>query len=113
MTRVVKPDELGKPDERLTEQMRKLELSPQEGEDTLTLLHCHTCTMILKVLLYVIRFHYLPTGTVGGHQNQSTATDGATVHKDTTSPTHTVSNNVNDIATLMSVDRNSILTPSL
>ena len=34
MTRVVKPDELGRPDERLREQMRKLELSPQEGEET-------------------------------------------------------------------------------
>jgi len=28
VTRVVKPDELGGPDERLREQMRKLELSP-------------------------------------------------------------------------------------
>ena len=36
VTRVVKPDELGRPDESLREQMRKLELSPQEGEDTLT-----------------------------------------------------------------------------
>ena len=28
VTRVVKPDELGKPDERLRDQMRKLQLSP-------------------------------------------------------------------------------------
>jgi len=36
VTRVVKPDELGSPDESLQEQLRKMELSPQEGEDTLT-----------------------------------------------------------------------------
>ena len=42
MTRVVKPDELGRPDESLREQMRKLELSPQEGEDTLTHSLSHT-----------------------------------------------------------------------
>jgi len=33
VTRVVKPDELGRPDESLREQMKKLELSPLEGED--------------------------------------------------------------------------------
>ena len=36
MTRIVKPKDLKKPDESLREQMRKLELSLQEGEDTLT-----------------------------------------------------------------------------
>ena len=36
MTRVVKPREVRKPDESLREQMRKLEFSPQEGEDILT-----------------------------------------------------------------------------
>ena len=36
MTRVVKPDELDRPGESLREQMRKLELSPQEGEEMLT-----------------------------------------------------------------------------
>ena len=34
MTKVVKPDELGKSDERLKEQMKKLELSPPEGRKT-------------------------------------------------------------------------------
>lgn len=38
MTRVVKPDELGDPDESLREQMRKLDLHPQGGEAT----HTHT-----------------------------------------------------------------------
>ena len=37
VTRVVKPDELGKPEERLREQMKKLELS-QEGQTPLTFL---------------------------------------------------------------------------
>ena len=32
MTRLVKPDELGRPDEWLREQKRKLKLSPQDGE---------------------------------------------------------------------------------
>ena len=32
VTRVVKPDEMERPEENLTEQMRKLELSPQEGK---------------------------------------------------------------------------------
>ena len=38
MTRVVKPDERGKPDERLREQTRKLELTSQEGKETLILM---------------------------------------------------------------------------
>ena len=41
MTKVVKQDELGKPDERLREQMRKLELSPQEGKEILTPFYVH------------------------------------------------------------------------
>ena len=36
---MVKPYELKNPDKNLTEYMRKLELSPQEGEDMLT--HTH------------------------------------------------------------------------
>ena len=52
MTRVVRTDELGSgPDKSLREQMRKLELSPQEGEDTLTYR-----LLILKVLFYIIPF---------------------------------------------------------
>ena len=38
VTRVVKPDELGRPDESLRKELRKLEHFPQEGEDTHTLL---------------------------------------------------------------------------
>jgi len=41
VTRVVKPDELGKPDERLRERMRKLQLTPHEGEETLTAMTLH------------------------------------------------------------------------
>lgn len=36
VTKVVKPDELGRPNEWLQEQMRKLELSPQKGENSHT-----------------------------------------------------------------------------
>ena len=36
MTIVVKPDELGRPDERLREQIRRLQLSSQESEETAT-----------------------------------------------------------------------------
>ena len=51
MTRVVKPDELGRPDESLREQMRKLELSPQEGEDTLTpSSHMHKTNSLLYIM---------------------------------------------------------------
>ena len=42
MTRVVKPDELGKFDERLREQMGKLELTPREGKETLPPMTLHT-----------------------------------------------------------------------
>ena len=48
MTRVLKPDELGNPDERMREKMRKLKLSPQEGEDTLT--------HLLLYSLYTVHF---------------------------------------------------------
>ena len=61
MTRVVKPDELGRPDESLREQMRKLELSPQEGEDTLThSSHTHKTHSLLYIMHEVhcvIRLH--------------------------------------------------------
>ena len=58
MTRVVKPDELGRPDESLREQMRKLELSPQEGEDTLThSSHTHETHSLLYIMHCVIRLH--------------------------------------------------------
>ena len=36
VTRVVKPDELKRPDERLIEQMKKLEVSPQVKDATQT-----------------------------------------------------------------------------
>jgi len=61
VTRVVKPDELGRPDESLRKQMRKLELSPQEGEDTLT--HSshthktHSFMYIMHEVHYVIRLY--------------------------------------------------------
>ena len=61
VTRVVKPDELGRPDESLREQMRKLELSPQEGEDTLThSSHTHKTLSLLYIMHEVhcvIRLH--------------------------------------------------------
>ena len=51
MTRVVKPDELGRPDESLREQMRKLKFSPQESEDTLTHSSCaHKAYSLLYTL---------------------------------------------------------------
>ena len=56
MTRVVKPGEVRKPDERLREQMRKLELSPEEGEDTLTHIHqTHSLLYITHEVHCVIR----------------------------------------------------------
>ena len=65
MTRVVKPDELGRPDESLREQMRKLELSPQEGEDTLThSSHTHKTHSLLYIMHEVhcvIRLHSMYT----------------------------------------------------
>ena len=61
MTRVGKPDELGRPDGSLREQMRKLELSPQEGEDTLThSSHTHKTHSLLYIMHEVhcvIRLH--------------------------------------------------------
>ena len=54
VTRVVKPDELGKPQERLREQMRKLELSSQRGTRT----HAHfyrTIGIIIMYCKYIIR----------------------------------------------------------
>ena len=58
VTRVVKPDDLGRPDESLREQMRKLDLSPQEGEDTLThYSHTHKTLSLLYDVHCVIRLH--------------------------------------------------------
>ena len=49
MIRVVKPDELGRPDEKLMKLMKKLELSPQKGKNTLTY---SSCTHKTYSLLY-------------------------------------------------------------
>ena len=55
---MVKPDDLGRPDESLREQMRKLDLSPQEGEDTLThYSHTHKTLSLLYDVHCVIRLH--------------------------------------------------------
>ena len=54
---MVKPDELGRPDKRLRGLLRKLELSPQEGEDTLT----HSLLYIMQVVHCVIRLHSMYT----------------------------------------------------
>ena len=60
MTRVVKPDELGRPDESLREEMRKLKLSPQEGEDTLThSCHTHKTHSLLYIMHEVVLCHQI------------------------------------------------------
>ena len=59
MTKVVKPDELEKSDERLREQMKKLELSPPEGRKTFIYYKSHhvfyiayeSCMSIVDCLL--------------------------------------------------------------
>ena len=60
MTRVVKPDELGRPDESLRELMRRLELSPQEGENTLTHYYCQ---------LHGKRYDYMPSVSLPPHRD--------------------------------------------
>ena len=101
VTRVVKPEELGTPDERLREQMRNLELSPQEGEDTSYIAHVHdmftaictihsrshTCQQIAQ------HVHFLPIEIGSEHRAQSSTTEvvaSSTAHKNTSPPTQTV-----------------------
>ena len=67
MTRVVMPDELGKPDESLRAQMKKLEISPKEGEHTLThsspIHKTHSLLYIMHEVNCVIRLHTVCTWT--------------------------------------------------
>ena len=51
---MVKPDELGRPDESLREQMRKLELTSEEGEDTCT--HTPPVQKTNSLLLLFMRY---------------------------------------------------------
>ena len=74
MIRVVKPDELGRPDESLREHLRKLELSPQEGEDT----HTHSSrTCKTQSLLY--NMHEMRC-VIGLHSVNSMSTDPPNRH---------------------------------
>lgn len=51
VTRVVRPNELGRPDRSLREEMKKLEFSLQEGEDKLTqYFHIHSTHSLLYIL---------------------------------------------------------------
>ena len=79
---MVKPDELGKPDERLREQIRKLELTPQEGKETRMTLHTYSK---LYVRLHSVYATFL-TETGSAHQTQN-----ITVHKESSQSIATVS----------------------
>ena len=61
VTRVVIPDELGKPDESLRAQMKKLEISPQEGEHPVThsspIHKTHSLLYIMHEMHCVIRMY--------------------------------------------------------
>ena len=72
MTRVVKPDELGRPDENLKEQMRKLKFSPKEGEGTLSQTSCthqtHSLLRITHGVHCVIRSHSVNNMSANPHR---------------------------------------------
>lgn len=55
MTRVVKPDQLGKPVERLREQIKKLELSTGEGEVMLPCIFVHVLTYMYVHISHTFR----------------------------------------------------------
>ena len=86
MTRVVKSDELDKPDEGLSELMKKLKLSPQGGKKTLA--HSHTC---IAHLSSEYTLHALHTETGSRPQIGSTTTDSAAASNTHEGATHTVS----------------------
>ena len=72
VTRVVKPDELGRPDESLKEQMRKLKFSSKEGEGTLSQTSCthhtHSLLHITHGVHCVIRSHSINNMSANPHR---------------------------------------------
>ena len=73
MTRGVKPKDLKDPDESLRKQMRKLELSPQEGKDTLPhSSHTHKTHSLLYIMYEVhcvIRLHSMNSMYTDPHRH--------------------------------------------
>ena len=91
---MVKPDQLAKPDESLTEKMRKLVFSLQEGERTLTLLMTHIQYPLPYIVLHnVCSSPFIEAG--GGCETQNTVT----VSADTPTPDSSISSQSLSVST--------------